>query len=215
MVYPPCFWIHCLLHGYNRKKKQRAYTLKNQLPMITLLYVSLIILLMVAPVLLLGYAESRHLRQTRKKLLHQFDQEVAGHQLRISGQELLHQAIVGVDGQQKKLVVAWKEEEGFYRSRVVDLQSLQHCAVLEDLHTDPEDSLFRKQQLIVDRIVLQLNCTAWPLTQIPFYDASQQSRRLLPRMRQKACKWKTLVTQLVPAAALTRRTAASVQPLRG
>lgn len=168
--------------------------------MITFLYAIIIVALIASPVVLLGYADNRHQRFTRKKLLQLFQQEITAYQLNISSQELLHQAIVGVDAQQKKLLVAWKEEEGFYRSRVIDLGSLHHCAVLEDLHTNPEESLFRNgTQLVVDRIVLQLNCPAWPPTDIPFYDASEQSRRHLPRMRQKACKWKALVAQLVPA----------------
>src|SRR5690242_9239984 len=64
-----------------------------------------------------------------KKLLYRFSQLGTEYNLAFSGQEILSNTLMGLDGLKRKLLVMKQSGENAYDILLIDLQTVKHCSV--------------------------------------------------------------------------------------
>ncbi|OLY93815.1 hypothetical protein SAMN05444008_111153 [Cnuella takakiae] len=179
--------------------------------MLTLLYAAVLVLLMFAPILLIGLYDYRQNLKARRRLSAYFDSSVADNGLNLSSKECLHRSIVGVDAQQRKLLLAFRADDGKHYSRIVSLDNISWCSYHQDMWQVQTAAMMPvKRTPRVDRVYLRLESALWPVIEVEFFNRSLQRRSQLGPLQLKAKQWEALVLQLktadMPASPLSANT---------
>gem|GEM_PF-6299541 len=159
--------------------------------MFALTYAALLFGLMAFP-LYAFHQYSRRARTRQQRALRLQLQEFAGqHGLKLSCEELLPDAIIGLDGQQRQLLVLHPEAEGPAVAEVLPLEALRCCSIeSEPLSEDAgaEDA--------GDRVVLRLDVAGRSPKEILFYEGRRGPEA--DQCAHRARRWQVLLTKMQP-----------------
>lgn len=164
--------------------------------MLTFLYAAILILLMIAPVLLIGLYDYRQSQKARLQLAAYFDTTAATYGLHLSSKECLHRSFIGLDARQRKMLVAFRGDDGRNYCRIISLDDLTLCAYRQEmLQTRPGGILQGRQKSRVGRVFLLLKSAMWPETELEFYHRSGEGSSNLAPAQYKAKQWESLIMQ--------------------
>lgn len=165
--------------------------------MLTLFYAAILILLMFAPVLLISLYDYRQSQKARRQLAAYFDTTAAAYGLHLSSKECLHHSFIGLDARQRKMLVAFRGEDGRNYCRIISLADLTLCTYRQDMwQTQSSGFLSGRQKPRVGRVFLLLKSGMWPEMELDFYDHSEEGGSRLVPGQYKAKQWESLIMQL-------------------
>ena len=120
---------------------------------------------------LLVIINNKQKRKAMNQLLQQFSQLGTAYHLTFSSQEILKEAVLGLDGIHRKLLVLQRQGKNIFHSVVVDLHEVKECSVKKHYGTIKRGDLKKwKLELFLEEIVLQFELrNGKALLQVVFY----------------------------------------------
>ena len=131
-------------------------------------------------------------------MLHELRQAAESHHLTLSGEEVLRNGAIGLDGIERKLIYLDKStHEG--ELVILDLDEVESCSINATYRNiDAGDLEFKNVEDFIESITLRFTHTGSnKQVEIPFYDCNGNYIFELETMRGKAHTWKRIVSQLL------------------
>ena len=143
-------------------------------------------------------------QQKRKRmhaLFHRFSESGSKNSLTFSGQEVLSDCILGLDGMHRKLLIL-KVQEGAVKDTVIDLAEVKTCSVKKQYGTINIDGLkHRKLDQYLQWMGLRFEFhKGRPAIEVPFYRHPTHSLYQLQSLEQKARFWETMLSKMLCTA---------------
>lgn len=144
-------------------------------------------------------------KERTKNLLHRFHQAGADHGMVFSGQEILNNSIIGVDGlRQQLLIIDFINNNA---TTVVSLANVENCSVkkeyeYKDFGSGKRPDVDKELRFIAIEFTLKKTAAPFMLT---FYDNRVNSIYEMAALDAKAKDWQQLFSKLIsrPAEAVT------------
>lgn len=169
--------------------------------MSTIIVVAILLACITVFILLFQANERKKSRKRSNELLLYFRQSVIKHDLAISGQEIINESMIGLDGIKRKLLVVYENKDHVFDSVVLDLNEIKKCTV-ESVSAIIDNNSSKNNRLdqMLEKIVLRfLFRTGEASYDIPFYTYSNSVYQL-PELQQKAKQWQTYISPLLKPA---------------
>jgi hypothetical protein len=146
--------------------------------------------------LLLIRIHNKHKREAMNNLLKHFSQLGTENNLNFSSQEVLNNCILGLDGINRKILVATKED-GFYSSFIIDLNDVKSCTVKKIYGTIRVGDL-RNHRLdqYLEKMVLHFELNRKPSVEIVFYKNHDNHIFETQELEQKARHWEAILSKM-------------------
>jgi hypothetical protein len=138
-------------------------------------------------------------RNVMKKLLYRFSQLGTEYNLTFSGQEILGNALIGLDGMKRKLLVLKKAGETGYDILLIDLQTVKHCTIKKYYGTISAGALKRNPlEQFLKRLVLRVEFhpDTSPV-EIDFYHHGLEPASRIREMEIRSRHWGTLLNKML------------------
>lgn len=165
--------------------------------MSTFLTAAIIIAGTLALVWLLIIVNKRNTRNKNALLLDTFNRQAAQQGLSISGQEILTDHIIGIDGRQQQLLVYYFNGEPAFTN--ISLDEIKECTVLKEFETVTYGSV----KNAVEELELRNICLQFKYKQkaadflIPFYHSRAHSIYEKTVWEEKAQQWQLLLSKML------------------
>ncbi len=132
-----------------------------------------------------------------KKLLMYFSEEGIRNDLSFSSQLILKDCIIGLDGINRKFLIA-KQEDGALSSFLIDLNDIKTCTVKKEYGFIKGGDLRNKTlDQYLDKIVLHFEFKNGKAdAEIPFYRPFDNEIFEMPELEQKARRWETIISKM-------------------
>lgn len=167
--------------------------------MSTAIVAIIIISVLVFIVALLVVLNNRDRKKVTLELLERFSRLAMQHNLSFSSQEILENAIIGVDGIQRKVLFISRSGSEKYESILVDLHDVKSCSVRNvyrsvNVATGKE----KKLEQLLDRIVIEFEKKyGGEPVQITFFQQMVNHFSLMKELEQKAKNWQSMLSKLI------------------
>jgi hypothetical protein len=144
------------------------------------------------------FVRNRQKRKAMKKLLYRFSQLGSEYNLTFSGQEILRDSILGLDGMKRKLLILKKNEAAGDDIKYIDLQNVKHCSVKKYYGTIQAGALKGDAlEQYLQRIVLHIEFQVDTPTEIDFYHHGYEPSSRVREMEIKSGYWGTLLNKML------------------
>ena len=164
--------------------------------MSTILVAVILIGSVVAICLLLISIHNKHKREAMNNLLKHFSQLGTENNLNFSGQEILNNCILGLDGVNRKILVVAKED-GFYSSFMIDLNEVKGCTVKKIYGTIKVGDLKdHKLDQYLEKIILHFEFNRRSPVEIVFYKNHENHIYETQEREQKARHWEAILSKM-------------------
>ncbi len=165
----------------------------------TIVIVFILIAIIAAFSVILLKLSSRQRKRERAALMSHFRKFAMRHDLVITDREVLENQAIGLDGERRVLLMVQRTDGNTYDSTVIDLHdviSVEKKELLEKMY--PNKYALVSDPLRLEKILLELNFEdeRTPV-QILFYDFIADSYYDISEMKEKANRWKTLLSNIV------------------
>lgn len=160
--------------------------------MITAIYISCLVALLVAPIPLIAWWSRRQKQRAADKLRQRFLAFGVQHRLNFSSQELLSDCMIGIDGQQRKLLVVENYDNDVFRSVLIDLHDIRSCEVIHQYPANRTAS----RSLKPSSILLQLALASRQPVEITFYGEVRDRGGKWQLLDTKARQWEILLSKM-------------------
>lgn len=166
--------------------------------MSTLLVASILVALVAAVCFMLVHLDNKQKRKAMNHLLDQFSQAGSLLQFTFSSQEILKDAILGLDGARRKLVVVKRSSENVYNTLVIDLFAVNRCSVKKQYGTINSGELkTRKPEQYLEEIVLHFEVAGKEPVEIVFYKHFDNHLTEIAELEAKAKQWETILSKMI------------------
>jgi hypothetical protein len=164
--------------------------------MSAILVAAILVGVVVAICLLLISIHNKHKREAMNNLLKHFSQLGTENNLNFSGQEVLNNCVLGLDGVNRKILVVTRED-GFYTSFMIDLNEVKSCTVKKLYGTIRVGDLkHHKLDQHLEKIVLQFEFNRKPSVEIVFYNNADNHIYEIQDLEQKARHWEAILSKM-------------------
>jgi hypothetical protein len=167
--------------------------------MSTVIVAAILILFIATVVLMLIWINNRKRKKTTLALLNQFTGKAMESNLSFSSQEILDEALIGLDGIQRKLLVIKKTGDDKYDTQLIDLKEVRKCSrrkIYQSIKV--EDGKKAGLQSEIEKIVLEFEYfNGRSPTQIIFFEPVNLHILAMPELDEKAKKWEGILSQLI------------------
>ncbi|NTS41112.1 hypothetical protein HRG84_09335 [Flavisolibacter sp. BT320] len=131
-------------------------------------------------------------------LLHRFSELGSGNNLTFSSQEILHDCIIGLDGVNRKILVAQSMDGSITHTELIDLFEVKTCSVIRRYGSIKSGELrAKKLETYLESIALHFEREAQPPIEIPFYRHRKNSLHEIERLDKKARHWEMLLSKMI------------------
>lgn len=158
------------------------------------IFAGLLIALIILPIPLLLIANKRQKRNALKSLLHAFSTIGSTNGLSFSSQEVLRNTVIGLDGIQRKLLVAARKRDDTYQSVVIELKEIKSCLV-----DTPYRTVSRGDSAPPERLLESVSLVFTVPQRVPldvvFYNYIDDPIYEAPELERKANYWQVLLTK--------------------
>jgi len=139
---------------------------------------------------------NKHKRKAMNTLLKHYSQMGTEYGLNFSGQEILKNCIIGIDGINRKVLVVRKENE-LYVSQIIYLNKVKSCSVKKIYGTIKANDL-KKHQLeqYLEKIILHFEISDQPPVEVIFYQHVDNHILEALEMELKAKNWETVLSKM-------------------
>ena len=174
--------------------------------MSTLFVAVILIGSVVAICLLLIGIHNKNKREAMNNILKHFSQLGTENNLSFSSQEILDHCVLGLDGVQRKILVATRRDE-HYGSFIIDLNEVKNCSVKKIYGTIKAGELKNhKLEKYLEKIVLHFELHRKPAVEIVFYENFGNHISQTQELEQKAKHWEAILSKLQTPALQRVRT---------
>ena len=169
--------------------------------MSTVIVAAILILFIAVVVLMLTWISKRERKNTTLALLNHFTGKAMERNLSFSSQEILDEALIGLDAIQRKLLVIKKTGAEKYDTQLIDLKKARKCSRRKIYKsTKVEDGKQTGLQNEIEKIVLEFEyIDGRSPTQIIFFEPVNLHLLTIPELDEKAKKWEGILSQLISA----------------
>ncbi len=167
--------------------------------MSTVLVAVIVIAVVGCIVVVLVFLNNRDRKKITLELLDRFSRLAMKNNLSFSSQDILENALIGLDGIQRKVLFISRTGEEKYDSIVIDLNSVKSCSVRNVYRSmNVGTAKNRKVEQLLDRVVLEFE-TGYgdsPI-QITFFQQLVNHFSVLKELEQKAKNWESMLSKLI------------------
>lgn len=165
--------------------------------MLTAIYATILLGVIIAPIPLLVIADKRQKRKALRTLMQQFSERGSEYGLAFSSQEVLPNAVLGLDGVQRKLLVFERRSEDQMETTVVSLQDVRSCTVRKYYRNIEQGSLSaHKLEEYLEKICLHFEMNSGQGRDILFYDHISNHFQQALELEQKARHWEAILSKM-------------------
>ena len=150
-------------------------------------------------VVLLVVLNNRDRKKITLELLDRFSRLAVENNLSFSSQEILENALIGLDGIQRRVLFISRTGVDEYASVLIDLNEMKSCSVRNvystvNIGTGKE----RKVEHLLDRIVIEFESryNAEPI-QLTFFQQMVNHFSGMKELEQKATSWESILSKLI------------------
>jgi hypothetical protein len=158
----------------------------------------IIIGVLAAIIFLLVSINNKHQKRKRNRLLDQFSQAASENNLSLSNQQVLPDAILGLDVMNRKLLVLESEDDA-YKGTIINLDEVKSCSVKRQYLTTNAGTL--KNRLMeehLQKLVLEFSFKDEKRKiEIPFFHFNRNHIYQLKELEQKAKYWEDSLSQFI------------------
>lgn len=149
-----------------------------------------------------GYVLLRIFKLEKRKrmnhLLHRFSELGSGNNLTFSSQEILHDCIIGLDGVNRKILVAQSVDGIITHTELIDLFTVKTCSVIRQYGSIKSGELrANKLETYLERLVLHFERDNEPAIEIPFYHYRKNGLHEIQKLEKKARHWELLLSKMI------------------
>lgn len=161
-------------------------------------------LLFTAPLLGIAVIDTvvrkKNKEETMHDLLDYFSEEGIRNNLKFSGQEVLKNCIIGLDGVNRKLLIVIKKN-GVLKAHVLSLDDVQQVSVKKIYYSIGALELkHKKLEQFIQKILLCFECKDKESNlDVLFYDGLNNKTHKAPELEDKALGWKSVLSKMLPA----------------
>jgi hypothetical protein len=140
-------------------------------------------------------------KKTNKKMLVFFSNLGATYDLSFTGQEILPDKIIGLDGPRKKLLVV-EQQDKKYNSHIIDLHEVKTCKV-KKIYTAINSDNYKESRVedFLNSIALEFDFkTEKAPVAVSFYRYGNDSLYEMNNLENKTRHWKTMLSKMLPAS---------------
>jgi hypothetical protein len=167
--------------------------------MSTVIVAVILILFIAAIVLALIGISNRDRKKTTLALLGEFSGKAMESNLSFSSQEILDDALIGLDGVQRKLLVIKRNGVDKYDTQLIDLKKVRKCTrrkIYQGIKV--EDGKKTRLDHEIEKIVLEFEYfDGRSPTQIIFFEPIYHHMLAIAELDEKAKKWEGILSQLL------------------
>ena len=166
--------------------------------MSTFFVAAVLVGIVAAVILLLVSLDKKQKRKAMTQLLDAFRQTGSEHNLSFSSQEILKEAVIGLDGVNRKLLVLEQEADNTFTSFVIDLNEVKSCSVRKEYGTiSYSDAKERKPEQYLQRITLHFLLCDKPPVEVVFYKHFHDHIYEIAGLESKARHWEAILSKMV------------------
>jgi hypothetical protein len=166
--------------------------------MSTLFVAAILVGTVAAVCYLLVSLDKKQKRIAMNKLLHTFHLIGSQHNLRFSSQEVLKDAVIGLDGVNRKLLLLERAADGAVHSHVLDLADVKSCTVKKEYGAiNGGDLKAKKLEQYLHRITLQFLLLGKPAVEFVFYKHVDNHINEMAELEHKAKHWEAILSKMV------------------
>ncbi|PWV56333.1 hypothetical protein C7475_101848 [Chitinophaga sp. S165] len=145
---------------------------------------------------------NRQKQKKMKRLLDYFSRLGSKYNLTFSSQEVLRSCIIGLDGVQRKLLILNGINNGPLSEYIIDLNEVSDCSVKKEYGRIQVNGLRkRKLEQYLERMTLNFKFLIEKQPEdIPFFKQTENHISELPRLEDKAEKWKVILSKMLPVS---------------
>ncbi len=149
--------------------------------------------------IVLGVISIRHNRKQKEiyRFLQEFDRISSSCNLSLSSREILDNAILGLDGQQRKLLLLKKKNGAKAVAKLIDLDEVQTCVLQKHYTAYPSAVKERKKDQRLRKLSLHLQLDDEATEEIIFYSDALNCPKQLTRLANKARHWEVMLGKLL------------------
>jgi hypothetical protein len=174
------------------------YTSLNTFHMSTVLVAAVLVGIIAAICLILVGLDKKQKRIAMNQLLHAFHQKGSEHNLTFSGQEILSESILGLDGMNRKVLVLDKTAENGFNSFVIDLNEVKSCSVKKAYGTiNGGDLKAKMMEQYLQTITLHFVLYDKPPADVVFYNHIGNHIYQIAELESKAKHWEALLSKVI------------------
>lgn len=132
-----------------------------------------------------------------KKLLMYFSEEGIRNDLSFSSQQILKDCIIGLDGVNRKFLIAKQQGDAFH-SVIIDLDEIKTCTVKKEYGSIKVGELKNKKlDQYLEKIVLHFEFkNGRDDAEIPFYRPFENEVFEMPELERKAKRWEAIISKM-------------------
>ena len=132
------------------------------------------------------------------QLLHHFSQTGSQHNLSFSGQEILKDVVIGLDGVHRKLLVMERLPGDAFNSFVIDLNEAKSCSVKKEYGTiNGGDLKVQRLEQYLQRITLHFALCDKPPAEVVFYKHFENHIYEIAELESKAKHWEAILSKML------------------
>jgi hypothetical protein len=142
---------------------------------------------------------NKHKRQATNDLLKFFSQAGTENKLSFSGQEVLTNGVLGLDGIQRQVLFVARENTG-YSTTIIDMNEVKNCSVKKVYGAIETNGLKNNQpEHYLERIVLNFDIEERPSVEIAFFRHFENHIYETLELEQKAKHWESVLSKMKPS----------------
>ncbi|HVZ95923.1 MAG TPA: hypothetical protein VG847_03550 [Chitinophagaceae bacterium] len=166
--------------------------------MSTLLIATALIAVVAGICLLLISINNKQKRNAMNTFLNRLSQAGSSNNLSFSGQELLKDIAIGLDGLRRELLVLTRFKNGDYFDFTIDINNVQSCSVKKIYgFIKAGDLKNNRLEKHLEEIVLHLELYHAGSTDIPFYNHIDNRPGEAIDLENKARRWESMLNKLM------------------
>ena len=160
--------------------------------------VTLIIIALIISVWVIFVSIGRRIKEmNNQRILDQFRKNVMNNNLSISSQEFLENALIGLDGTQRKLLIIRKNKNDGFDSFIIDLKHVNACSVRTIYSIKKISGRKGKLAKKIDKVILYFKTNKGAYAEIPFFDRRNDRVSELNQLERKAEKWESILLKFI------------------
>ena len=165
--------------------------------MSTLLVAAVLVGLVAAVIFLLVSFDKKQKRNVMNQLLNAFSLTGSEHNMTFSSQEILKDAVIGLDGVHRKLLVMSRKEGNRFNALVIDLKEVKGCSVKKVYGTIHSGDLnVKKLEQYLETIALRFSFGDKPPVDIVFYHHIENHIYEVAELESKAKHWEAILSKM-------------------